>query len=206
MQKMKYDMIIAGVGGQGVISISALIATGAMEEGFFVKQSEVHGMSQLGGAVYSHLRISNRPVFSNLIPMGRANLLLSMEPMEAFRYLDYLSGDGNIISSSVPVANINNYPNIDKVLEKIQSFPGSATINMAVLAKKAGSPKAASMILAGAASHYLPLKEKTMKNGISKMFGGKGEKIVDMNYKAFDLGRAAITPIRDQKKQSANLI
>ncbi len=188
---MKYDMILAGVGGQGVLSVSAIIASSAMKEGLYVKQSEVHGMSQRGGAVYTNLRLSDQPIYSDLIAKGTAAMILSMEPLESLRYLDYLREDGYLITSEAPEKNISDYPDLPELLEKIRELPNAITIDAHRLALQAGSGRATNMVLAGAASHCLPIKEETMKAFIRELFARKGEKVVEINLKAFDLGREA---------------
>lgn len=186
---MKYDMIIAGVGGQGVLSVAAIIASGAMKEGLFVKQSEVHGMSQRGGAVYANLRLSDQPIYSDLIANGTASMILSMEPLESLRYLHYLKEDGYLITSENPEKNIPDYPDLNELLNQIRSLPNALTIDARKLALEAGSGRATNMVLAGAASHFLPIKAETMENFIKEIFARKGEKVVDINLKAFALGR-----------------
>lgn len=188
---MKYDVLVAGVGGQGVLSISAIIASSAMKEGLYVKQSEVHGMSQRGGAVYTNLRISDSEIYSDLIPQGTASMLLSMEPLESLRYLSYLSSESHLITSSNPEVNIPDYPDLDELLNHIRSFGKAKIIDAAKLAREAGSSRATNMVIAGAASHFLPLKQKTMEQLIKDMFKRKGEKIIETNLKAFHLGRQA---------------
>lgn len=186
---MKYDVILAGVGGQGVLSVSAIIASSAMKEGLHVKQSEVHGMSQRGGAVYTNLRVSDTEIYSDLIPHGSAAMILSMEPLESLRYLDYLNRDGYIITSSNPEINIPDYPDLEQLLQEIRSLPRSVVIDAHRLAIEAGSGRATNMVLAGAASHHLPLKVENMEQCILDLFARKGEKVVDINLRAFRLGR-----------------
>ncbi|MBI2840619.1 MAG: indolepyruvate oxidoreductase subunit beta [Acidobacteria bacterium] len=188
---MKYDIVLAGVGGQGVLSVSALIAKSAMKEGLFVKQSEVHGMAQRGGAVSAHLRISDRPVASDLIPYGTASMILSMEPLEALRYLSYLGVNGTVVTSTDPVDNIPDYPRMEQILVAIRSLPHSATIDAERLARESGSVQAINMVLAGAASGLLPIKVETMQESIRELFGRKGEKVVQTNLRAFETGRQA---------------
>lgn len=188
---MKYDMILCGVGGQGVLSVSAIIASSAMKEGLHVKQSEVHGMSQRGGAVSANLRLSDQPISSDLIARGRAAMILSMEPMESLRYLEYLAPDGVLITTTEPVVNISNYPDLDEVHKSIRALPHYILLEASKLAKEAGSSRATNMVLAGAASHYVPVKIETMEQLIRDMFGRKGEKVVESNLKAFRLGREA---------------
>ncbi len=186
---MKYDMIICGVGGQGVLSVAAIIASAAMKEGLNVKQSEVHGMSQRGGAVYANLRLSDAPIYSDLIADGTASMILSMEPLESLRYLHYLKEDGFLITSENPEKNIPDYPDLDELLTRIRSLPNALTIDARKLALEAGSGRATNMVLAGAASHFLPIKPQSMEDFIKEIFARKGEKIVDINLKAFALGR-----------------
>ncbi len=186
---MKYDMIICGVGGQGVLSVAAIIASAAMKEGLNVKQSEVHGMSQRGGAVYANLRLSDAPIYSDLIADGTASMILSMEPLESLRYLHYLKEDGFLITSENPEKNIPDYPDLDELLTRIRSLPNALTIDARKLALEAGSGRATNMVLAGAASHFLPIKAQSMEDFIKEIFARKGEKIVDINLKAFALGR-----------------
>ncbi len=186
---MKYDVILSGVGGQGVLSVSAIIASGAMAEGLNVKQSEVHGMSQRGGAVYTNLRLSDKTIYSDLIPVGGASLILSMEPLECLRYLDYLNPEGQLLTSSNPELNIDDYPDLGTLLGKIRSLRHAQVIDARKLALEAGSGRAANMVLAGAASKYLPLNAETMEDYIRKIFQHKGDKIVEINLKAFHLGR-----------------
>lgn len=186
---MKYDMIVAGVGGQGVLSVSAIIASGATKEGLYVKQSEVHGMSQRGGAVYTNLRLSDQPIYSDLIAKGTASMILSMEPLESLRYLEYLKEGGYLITSENPEKNIPDYPNLDELLEKIHQLPHALTIDARYLALQAGSGRATNMVLTGAGSHFLPIKPETMQNYIKELFARKGEKIVEINLVAFESGR-----------------
>ena len=99
---MKKDIILAGVGGQGILSIATVIGQAALAEGWYLKQAEVHGMSQRGGEVQSHLRISTEPIWSDLIPQGKADIILSLEPLEALRYVPWLAPEGCVVTSSVP--------------------------------------------------------------------------------------------------------
>lgn len=188
---MKYDIILAGVGGQGVLSVSGIIAAAAMQEGLSVKQSEVHGMSQRGGAVLANLRMADRPVASDLVPLGCASLILSMEPLESLRYLRYLSPAGAVVTSTDPVRNIDDYPDIERLLEAIRSLPHAVLVDGERVARKAGSARAANMTLVGAASALLPLKPETIERCIAARFAPKGQAMVEMNMKAFHAGREA---------------
>jgi indolepyruvate ferredoxin oxidoreductase, beta subunit len=188
---VKFDIILSGVGGQGVLSVSAIIASAAMKEGLTVKQSEVHGMAQRGGAVVSNLRLSNRQIASDLIPLGTAGMILSMEPMESLRYLHCLSADGKIITSTNPVTNITNYPDIGEILSRLRSLKGTTLVDATALAKEAGSALATNMVMVGAASSKLPLRVENLEAAIRDMFARKGEKVVEINVKAFRSGREA---------------
>lgn len=188
---MKFDIVLAGVGGQGVLSLSAIIASGAMKQGLYVKQSEVHGMAQRGGAVLANLRLSDQPIASDLIPRGNAALILSMEPLESLRYLAYLRPDGALITSTTPVVNIPDYPDLEGLLGKIRAIPGAVLVDSDKLAKTAGSARASNMVIVGAASHLLPVKVETMEHYIENMFKRKGEQVVEVNLKAFRAGREA---------------
>ena len=186
---MKYDIILAGVGGQGVLSLAAIIATGAMKDGLKVRQSEVHGMAQRGGAVLSHMRISDREIASDLVAKGTASLIISMEPLEVGRYVDFLSPEGSIVTASEPVINIPDYPELESVYKKLKKYPDVKIVDSASLAKEAGSSRATNMVIIGAASEKLPVKAETLKEAIKDLFAAKGQDVVDANIKAFDLGR-----------------
>jgi len=188
---MKCDLIFAGVGGQGVLSVSAAIGTGALNEGLHLKQSEVHGMSQRGGAVTASLRISDSVIHSPLISNGSAELLLSMEPLEALRYLPSLSKNAVVISAMNPVRNIANYPDLEEIYQQIRALPKAVLMDTEQLAREAGSLRCSNIVLVGAASSFLPIKTQSLENAIRELFLRKGDKIVEMNLKAFQLGRTA---------------
>jgi indolepyruvate ferredoxin oxidoreductase beta subunit len=188
---MKFDIILAGVGGQGVLSVSAIIASSAMKEGLAVKQSEVYGMSQRGGAVLANLRLSDGPIASDLIPRGSAAMILSMEPLESLRYLEFLAAGGTVITATDPVANIPDYPPIDEVLARIRSLPHAVTVDAESLARKAGSARASNMVMVGAASPLLPVPFGTIEHFVQTVFAGKGAKVVEVNLKALHAGRDA---------------
>jgi indolepyruvate ferredoxin oxidoreductase beta subunit len=188
---MKFDIILAGVGGQGVLSVSAIIASSAMKEGLAVKQSEVHGMSQRGGAVLANLRLADAPIASDLIPRATAALILSMEPIESLRYLEFLSPGGTVISSTNPVANISDYPLLDEVLAQIRTLPHAILIDAETLARQAGSARATNMVMVGAASPLLPVSFETIEQFVKTIFAAKGGKVVEINLKALHAGRAA---------------
>lgn len=186
---MKQDIILAGVGGQGILSIAFAIDMAALKQGLQFKQAEVHGMAQRGGAVQSHLRLADKKIYSDLIPKGQADLILSVEPLETIRYLDYLHPEGIIISSRHPYENIPDYPPLEKVLATISQFPRVKLIDSLSLAREAGSAVTQNMVLLGAASPFLIVEEAYLQEAIKELFGAKGERIVKMNLKAFELGR-----------------
>jgi len=188
---MKQDIILAGVGGQGILSIAFVIDNAALAEGLSFKQAEVHGMAQRGGAVQSHLRLSTERIWSDLIPRGEADMILSVEPLEAVRYLDFLRPEGLIVTSSTPFVNIPDYPALDAVLEEVRKSGKHIIVDSERIAREAGTSKAQNTVMLGAASRYLMIKEETLKQYIEVLFGPRGENVVRANLKAFDLGRAA---------------
>ena len=186
---MKRDIILAGVGGQGILSIATVIGEAALAEGLYLKQAEVHGMSQRGGDVQSNLRISTEPIHSDLIPRGGADLVISLEPMEALRYVEHLKPDGWIVTSSVPFVNIPNYPELEEVLAHIKAYPNHVLLDVEALAKSVGAPaQAANMVLLGAAIPMLGIEHDKMIAGVKRVFARKGEAIVATNVKAVEAG------------------
>ncbi|MDR0877439.1 MAG: indolepyruvate oxidoreductase subunit beta [Treponema sp.] len=190
---MKKDIILAGVGGQGVLSIAAIIAQAAVKEGLAVRQSEVHGMAQRGGAVLAHLRISDQVIASDLVPKGAADLIVSMEPLESLRYAAWLSPEGSLVSAAEPFININDYPDIADIVAAINAFPVSRIVEAAALAKEAGLARAVNMVMVGAASPFLPITAETLENTITAMFANKDPSVGEANKKAFQLGRNAVS-------------
>jgi indolepyruvate ferredoxin oxidoreductase beta subunit len=186
---MRSDIILAGVGGQGILSIATVLGYAAIESGLYLKQAEVHGMSQRGGAVQSHLRLCDKEIFSDLVPLGRADLILSVEPMEVLRYLPYLSTDGWIISNTTPFENIPNYPNKEDIISEIGKRPNSILMDADAMAKKIGNPRGMNMVIVGAASVFIDLPYEKMEEGIRFIFGRKGEDIVNKNLEAIRAGR-----------------
>jgi indolepyruvate ferredoxin oxidoreductase beta subunit len=186
---MKKDIILAGVGGQGILSIAAAIGLAAREADLYVRQSEVHGMSQRGGEVQAQLRISSEPIAADLITEGTADLIVSMEPMEAIRYVNYLSDSGWLITNSEPFVNIDNYPDRDKITAFIESLPNHSLVDADAIARKCGSTKASNMVLLGACVPHLEVNTALIKLAIHKLFSAKGERIMDVNLKAFEEGR-----------------
>ena len=190
---MKRDIILAGVGGQGILSIATVIGDAALSEGLYLKQAEVHGMSQRGGDVQSNLRLSSEPIHSDLIAKGGADLIISLEPMEALRYMEYLKEDGWIVTSSVPFVNIPNYPALEEVLSHVQAFEHHVLLDVEQLAKEAGAPaQAANMVLLGAAIPRLGIEYDKVIAGVKRIFERKGEKVVSANIAAIEAGYKAV--------------
>ncbi|MBU1718493.1 MAG: indolepyruvate oxidoreductase subunit beta [Bacteroidetes bacterium] len=186
---MKNDIILAGVGGQGILSIAAIIGLAAVDMGMHLKQAEVHGMSQRGGDVQSHLRISDEEIASDLIPKGCADMIISVEPMESLRYLPWLSPDGYVITNTTPFVNIPNYPEIGKVLDIVQQQPHYVMLDCYTMAKELESAKSANMVVLGAASPFLCIPFERLEAAVAKLFGKKGDAVVALNIKALNAGR-----------------
>lgn len=185
---MKRDIILSGVGGQGILSIATIIGDAAMNKGMYIKQAEVHGMSQRGGDVHSHLRISDEPICSDLIGIGCADIIISMEPMEALRYRPALKKGGWIITAKAPFVNIPNYPDVEKIYAELKSIGNVKLVDADEIAKANQMSRSVNMILLGAAAEALGLDIKTLSDSVSRIFGSKGEEIIAMNIKALELG------------------
>ena len=186
---MKQDIILAGVGGQGILSIATVIGSAALEQGLYLKQAEVHGMSQRGGDVQSNLRLSSKPIYSDLIPRGGADLIVSLEPMEALRYLPYLSGEGWIITNTAPFVNIPDYPQQEALMAELKKHPRVVALDVDAIAKDLGNPRGANMVLLGAMAAVMHILEpEKLRDGIRRIFARKGDAVVESNLKAFDAG------------------
>ena len=186
---MKLNIILAGVGGQGILTIAAILDTAALKNNLHIKQSEVHGMSQRGGAVQSHVRISDTEIYSDLIPEGKADMIISVEPMELLRYLPFLKEDGWLVTDSNPFVNITNYPKLETIFKEIESHKNHILIDAKDIAKKIGNSKATNIILLGAVSSILPFSDESIIDAIKTLFERKGERIINLNIKAFNKGK-----------------
>jgi indolepyruvate ferredoxin oxidoreductase, beta subunit len=186
---MKRDIILAGVGGQGIITIASVIGYAAVQRGLSLKQSEVHGMSQRGGEVQSHLRIADHVIYSDLIPEGKADIIISVEPMEALRYVSFLAPDGWIISHNKPFINVPNYPDLAAVHARIEAFPRSVLLDADKLARDVANARAANIVILGAASTHVGIAPEDLESAITAIFARKGDAIVQGNLRAFRAGQ-----------------
>lgn len=190
---MKNDIILSGVGGQGILTIAATIGLAAVENSLYLKQAEVHGMSQRGGDVQSHLRLSDKPVASDLIPYGNADIIISVEPMESLRYLPWLSEAGWIVTSSNPFINIPDYPPVEDVLAEIRKIKNHIIVDAISIAKECGSAKSGNMVILGAASPFIKIPYSSLQKAVRDLFIKKGEEIVELNLKALNAGRTIVS-------------
>ena len=186
---MKLDIILSGVGGQGILSISAIIGVAAVKNGLYLKQAEVHGMSQRGGEVQSHLRISDKPIYADLVQKGKADLIISVEPLESLRYLPFLSPEGWIVTNTKPFVNMPNYPQIEDVLAEVAKVPHHIIIDADKIAKELGSALVMNMVMLGAASEFMPIEYKDLQDAIRTIFGKKGEQLIEQNLTAMEKGK-----------------
>jgi len=190
---MKRDIILAGVGGQGILSIAAVIGVAAVESGLYLKQAEVHGMSQRGGDVQSHLRISDKPISSDLIPQGKCDMILSVEPMEGLRYLNFLAPGGWLVTSSKPFQNIGDYPEMELLLKEIRKVKNHRIVDAPFIAGELGSQKVSNIVMLGAASDQLGISPESLHEAIVVLFNRKGKEMVNLNISALEAGRNAVS-------------
>lgn len=186
---MKSDIVLAGVGGQGILTIATILGSAALADGLHLKQAEVHGMSQRGGDVQSNLRISSHPIHSDLIPQGAADLIVSLEPMEALRYVQFLAPDGWIVTSTLPFVNIDNYPEMEAIEQELARHEQTIAFDMEAAAKEVASARSSNLVLLGAASPFIDIPAEKIEAAISDVFGRKGDAVVQSNIAAFRLGR-----------------
>lgn len=186
---MKTDIILAGVGGQGILSIAAILGAAALNENLYLKQAETHGMSQRGGEVVSHLRISDKPIYSDLIPLASAEIILSVEPLESLRYLPYLKRNGCLVTNTTEFRNISNYPKLADTFTELSTKLKIVQIDADKIAHETGNPKASNMVMLGAASPFINIGEDIILKAIETVFSSKGEAVVKSNRLAFLAGR-----------------
>lgn len=187
---MKTDIILAGVGGQGILSIAAIIGAAAIKKGLYLKQAETHGMSQRGGAVVSNLRLADYPIASDLIPLAGADVILSVEPMESLRYLPYLRKGGWLVSNSTTFDNIPNYPDFADIEREIKKLPHAVLLDADTIARDMGNPRGSNMVMLGAAAPFLEISDAEIEEAIAAIFERKGNDVVDLNIRAYRKGRA----------------
>lgn len=187
---MKCDIVLAGVGGQGILTIAAILGKVAVERNIHVKQSEIHGMSQRGGSVFAHLRLSSEPIFADQITEGCADIVVAMEPMEALRYRQMLAADGVLITCAAPVVNIPNYPEVEKLTDEIKGLPHHLLLDGDGIAKKIGNARSVNIVLLGAISKFIELDNEVLEKAIADRFAAKGEAVVKANLEAYRAGRA----------------
>lgn len=187
---MKSDIILAGVGGQGILTIATILGAAALEENLYLKQAEVHGMSQRGGDVQSNLRISSDPIHSDLIPLAKADIIVSLEPMEALRYLPYLAPEGWVVTGTTPFVNIDNYPDMADIERELRTLPHIVAFDMEAVAKELKSPRSSNMVLLGAASPFIDIAPDKIEDAIRRLFARKSEAVAETNIAAFRAGRS----------------
>lgn len=187
---MKTDIILAGVGGQGILSIAAALGSAALTNNLYMKQAETHGMSQRGGDVQSFMRISDQPIYSDLISKGCADIILSVEPMEALRYLPFLREGGYVVTNATPFINVPNYPDVEQLMATVKALPHQVVIDADEIAKaSAGNVRASNFVMLGAASPFIEIPFDYLEEGIRAIFSRKGEEVVEMNLKGLRAGR-----------------
>ena len=184
------DLVLCGVGGQGVLLASEVVAGVAFKAGLDVKKSEVHGMAQRGGSVFSHVRFG-KAVYSPVIPLGQANFLLAFEELEALRYAPYASLDAKILVNTLKVNPITvlsgqaEYPR-DPLGMLRGSFSHVEAVNALALAEEAGSFRALNAVMLGLLSRHLTFPVELWLEVLSRRVPSKAR---DINIKAFGLGR-----------------
>ena len=183
---MEFNIILSGVGGQGILTIAYMLDNASVANSYHFKQAEAHGMAQRGGAIQTHLRISDKPIFSDLIPQARADLIISVEPLEVNRYLSYLKKDGTVVSSSTPVKNIPNYPDEGELIRRLLSLPNVVLLDADKIARQAGSSRSQNMVMLGAATPFLPFK--FVPYFVQEAFSDKGDRVVETNIRALTMG------------------
>ncbi len=194
---MKTDIILAGVGGQGILTIATILGATALKENLYLKQAEVHGMSQRGGDVQSNLRISSDPIYSDLIPKGGADLIVSLEPMEALRYMPYLGEEGWIVTNTVPFVNVDNYPDMEFLDKELKNHKKTVAFDMDAVAKEFATQRSSNMVLLGAASIFIDMSSAKIEDAIAGFFERKGQRTVDQNIAAFRAGREKASLLKE---------
>src|SRR5512136_2363249 len=184
-----YDILIVGIGGQGTILASNILGEACLIEGRHVKGAETHGMAQRGGSVESHIRIDG--LFGPLIPPGHADLLISFDLLEALRYSHYLKKDGKmvvnrhlVLPTSVFTLNLPA-PTHDEIIGSLKTH-ALCLLDADKIAEEAGNPLSQNVVMLGAASSSIPLRPESLVDAVKRLVP---KKTVDINVKAFELGR-----------------
>ena len=192
---MKKSVLFTGVGGQGVLTVANILAKAALEEGFHVLTSEVHGMAQRGGSVVCHVRIGN--IHSPLIPDGGADAIVSMEPLEALRHIEKISKDGIVLTDITPVIPPNVsigkavYPPLEKIFGEMAKKCKLVKIDALKIAKEAGNAITRNIVMLGALAEMdvFPVSKEKILSMVKKSVP---EKYVALNEKAFVMGGKAV--------------
>ncbi len=185
---MRTDLLLAGVGGQGILTVARILDLAALDEGLELQQAEAHGMSQRGGAVQAHLRIADGPVHGALVPRGRADAILALEPMEGLRALPYLAPGGVMVSQAA--AN-DDTPDAERLLDAIAALPRHVLVPAGRIARAAGSARAQNLVLLGAATPFVGIREAAIARAIERAFSPRGAQAVSLNLAAWRAGIAA---------------
>lgn len=194
MKTSDCDIVIVGVGGQGVILISDVLGRAAVKAGMPVRGAETHGMAQRGGSVINHTRLGCR--FSPMVSSGSADVLLALEPAEALRFGHFLSKNGVALINTQPVLPISvttgkfGYPDLDELVAPLKGLCKRVkTMDASGLAKKAGAAQAMNVVMLGALSKYIPIEETLLQAALSEVVP---KKYLDVNKQAFEIGKAEV--------------
>ncbi len=194
MKTSECDIVIVGVGGQGVILISDVLGRAAVKAGMPVRGAETHGMAQRGGSVINHTRLGCR--FSPMVPSGSADVLLALEPAEALRFGHYLSRDGVALINTEPVLPVSVtmgksvYPGLEDLVAPLREICKEVkTLDATSLARKAGTSPAMNVVMLGALSKYTPIKEELLLDALCDVVP---KKYLDANKRAFQIGKAEV--------------
>ncbi|MDY0262724.1 indolepyruvate oxidoreductase subunit beta [Syntrophotalea acetylenica] len=184
------NILISGVGGQGILLASEVLSEVLMLAGYDVKKSEIHGMAQRGGSVVSHIRYGAK-VFSSIIPEGQGDILLGFELLETYRYLPLLRQGAKVVANDLkilpPPVTLGREKYPENIPQKIrQAFPDTLVMDGLAVASRAGNPRTANIALLGALSTALPIETSYWHETLQKMVP---ERFLEVNIKAFDLGR-----------------
>jgi indolepyruvate ferredoxin oxidoreductase beta subunit len=184
------NILLVGVGGQGILLASEVLSEACMLAGYDVKKSEIHGMSQRGGSVVSHVRFGSQ-VYSPIVPEGEGDILFGFELLETYRYLSLLKHDARVVANDLriqpPAVLLGQETYPDDLADRIRErFPDFLLVNGQELATTAGNPRAANTVLLGAVSKRLDIAEQHWHAALARMVP---KKALDVNVRAFRLGR-----------------